>query len=140
MISNLANHLWQSTMFLIAAGLLTLVFHRNGARVRYWLWFSASIKFLLPFSMLMSFGSYLQQTLTARKIPTQIAPPSITFAMDQITSPFHVGVISSPATLWLPFDRTTLALLGVWLFGFGTIVVLRFRSWKRIRDVVRSST
>jgi beta-lactamase regulating signal transducer with metallopeptidase domain len=60
--------------------------------------------------------------------------------MDQITRPFHVGVISTPVTLWLPFDRTALVLLGVWLCGFLTIVVLRLRAWKRIRDVVRSST
>ena len=46
------DHLWQSTIFAAAAGLLTLAFRRNGAHVRYWLWFGASVKFLIPFPIL----------------------------------------------------------------------------------------
>ena len=42
------DHLWQSTIFAVAAGLLTVVFRRNGAHVRYWLWISASLKFSIP--------------------------------------------------------------------------------------------
>jgi len=45
----IGNHLWQSTLFAIAAGLLTLVCEKNHARARYWLWFAASVKFLIPF-------------------------------------------------------------------------------------------
>lgn len=51
------NHLWQSTWFALAAALLTLAFRKNRAQVRYWLWLAASIKFLIPFSILMSLGS-----------------------------------------------------------------------------------
>ena len=36
------NHLWQSTLFAILAGLLTLTLKRNSARTRYWVWFAAS--------------------------------------------------------------------------------------------------
>ena len=59
MIAELTNHLWQSTVFALVAGLLTLGFRRNRAHVRYWLWLSASFKFLLPFSLLMSLGHRL---------------------------------------------------------------------------------
>jgi hypothetical protein len=45
----LANHLWQSTMFAAVAGLLTLALRKNRAQMRYWLWLSASVKFLIPF-------------------------------------------------------------------------------------------
>ncbi len=45
MIAELTNHLWQSTLFAVAAGLLTVAFRKNRAQVRYWLWFSASFKF-----------------------------------------------------------------------------------------------
>ena len=48
MIARLTNHLWQSTLFAVAAALLTLVFRKNRAQVRYWLWFSASLKLLFP--------------------------------------------------------------------------------------------
>ena len=40
-------------------GLLALVFRKSRARVRYWLWLSASFKFFVPFPLLMSLGSHL---------------------------------------------------------------------------------
>ena len=36
--------------------LLTLLFRNNSASIRYWLWFAASLKFLLPFSLLAALG------------------------------------------------------------------------------------
>ena len=42
MTAALINHLWQSTLFALGAGLLTLALRRNGARFRYGLWFAAS--------------------------------------------------------------------------------------------------
>ncbi len=53
MVSLLTTHLWQSTFFAVAAGLLTLAFRGNRAQVRYWLWLSASLKFFIPFAVLM---------------------------------------------------------------------------------------
>ena len=51
------NHLWQSTLFAGVAGLLTLALRRNWAQTRYWLWLAASVKFLVPFALLMTIGS-----------------------------------------------------------------------------------
>ena len=56
----LLNHLWQSTLFAAAAGLLTLALRNNRAPVRYWLWFTASVKFLIPFTLLLSLGSHIE--------------------------------------------------------------------------------
>ena len=56
-LSPLANHLWQSTLFTAVAGILTIALRKNRARVRYWLWLTASVKFLVPFSLLVSMGS-----------------------------------------------------------------------------------
>ena len=50
------DHLWQSTLFAVAGGLLVLAFRRAPAGVRYGLWFSASIKFLVPFAALAVLG------------------------------------------------------------------------------------
>lgn len=49
----LGDHLWQSTLFAMAAGLLTWVLRNNQARARYWLWLVASLKFLIPFSLFL---------------------------------------------------------------------------------------
>jgi hypothetical protein len=51
----IANHLWQSTLFAGTAGLLTLALRRNPARVRHWVWVAASLKFLVPFSLLVAY-------------------------------------------------------------------------------------
>jgi bla regulator protein blaR1 len=51
------QHLWQSTLFAGAAGVLTLALRKNQARARYWLWLAASAKFLIPFSWLVALGS-----------------------------------------------------------------------------------
>jgi uncharacterized protein (TIGR03435 family) len=53
MISASIHHVWQSTLFAATAALVLLAFRRNRAQVRYWLWFSASAKFLVPFSFLI---------------------------------------------------------------------------------------
>ena len=53
-IEVIGNHLWQSTLFAAAAGLLTLALRNNRAQVRYWLWLAASVKFLIPFGALVT--------------------------------------------------------------------------------------
>jgi bla regulator protein BlaR1 len=129
-----SNDLWQSTWFAIAVGLLTMVFRKNRAQVRYWLGLSASIKFLLPFSMLMSLGSHLNWAPTARKI----SAPAAWFAMTQISGPFPVS--SQPA---LPMrgstDWISILVAEVWACGFAGVALIRLRGWLRIRAAVRSS-
>jgi hypothetical protein len=54
----LANHLWQSTVFAVAAWLVALLLRRNQAQVRYGLWLAASLKFLIPLSLLIELGGF----------------------------------------------------------------------------------
>src|ERR1700722_19605693 len=56
--SPLASHLWQSTEFAVEIVLLTLLLRNSRARTRYWLWLTASTKFLIPFSLLTSVGEH----------------------------------------------------------------------------------
>ena len=55
----IANHVWQSTLCVVLAWLLTLVSRKNRAAARYGIWLAASMKFLIPFSLLISAGSHL---------------------------------------------------------------------------------
>jgi len=57
MIREITNHLWQSTVFAAAVAVLALAFRRNRAMVRYCLWFSATLKFLLPFGLWIALGA-----------------------------------------------------------------------------------
>ncbi|MGC1872104.1 MAG: hypothetical protein WA700_14205, partial [Acidobacteriaceae bacterium] len=58
--AELIGHLWQSTVVTVIAWLLVLALHRNQARTRYWLWMIASVKFLLPFALLIDAGQWLR--------------------------------------------------------------------------------
>jgi BlaR1 peptidase M56 len=55
----LLDHLWQSTLFACAAALLTLAFRKNAAGIRFKILLAASLKFLLPFPLLVLLGAHL---------------------------------------------------------------------------------
>ena len=59
MIAALINHLWQSTLFCGGAWLITLALRANSAALRHWIWLLASLKFLVPFSLLFYVGSFI---------------------------------------------------------------------------------
>jgi beta-lactamase regulating signal transducer with metallopeptidase domain len=134
MISEVTNHLWQSTVFAIMAGLLTLAFRRNRAQVRYWLWFSASLKFLIPLSLLLTLGGYLGRSRAAKGI----AVPAMTFTVVQAAEPFAQTPPLPPSTR-SNNDWVLIAIVSVWACGLAGIAVIRLRGWLRIRAAVRSS-
>jgi beta-lactamase regulating signal transducer with metallopeptidase domain len=59
MLDPVLDHLWQSTLVVLAAGMLSFALRRQGAQLRYWVWFGASLKFLVPFAALMALGTQL---------------------------------------------------------------------------------
>jgi uncharacterized protein (TIGR03435 family) len=134
MITALTNHLWQSTIFAIVAGLLTLAFRQNRAKVRYWLWFSASLKFFVPFSLLISLGSHLQPTPAAPK-----AAPALSVALEQVTEPFPETASFAPSDPARTRDWIPVAIFSVWACGVASLALIRLRSWLRIRAAVRAS-
>jgi uncharacterized protein (TIGR03435 family) len=134
MINTVTNHLWQSTVFAIAVALLTLAFRKNRAQVRYWLWFSASLKFLIPFSLLLTLGGYMGRSTAAKSV----AVPAVALRIVQMAEPFpqSPALVPSEATRhdWLP-----IALVSIWACGLGCVALIRLRGWIRIRAAVRSS-
>jgi hypothetical protein len=53
------NHLWQSTLFAALAAGLVRFFRSNDAAVRYNIWLVASLKFLVPFSIVAVLGQWM---------------------------------------------------------------------------------
>lgn len=58
----LGNHLWQSTAFALTVRAVTFSLRSNRAAVRSALWLAASVKFLIPFSLLIGLGSLVPKT------------------------------------------------------------------------------
>jgi len=138
MIGEITNHLWQSTVFAIAVAFLALAFRKNRAEVRYWLWLSASLKFLTPFSLLIGLGIRLWDALPAEKIAAQIPMLAVSQTMVEITQPFSetFGYVSAARHTinWIP-----IAILCLWAFGFLCVALMRIRSWFRVRAAVGDS-
>ena len=82
MITEILNHLWQSTVFVAVMWLLAFALRNNRARRRHDLWMLASIKFLIPFSVLASAGGQLKW----RIVPA--AGQQLSFVIDEIARPF----------------------------------------------------
>jgi beta-lactamase regulating signal transducer with metallopeptidase domain/cytochrome c-type biogenesis protein CcmH/NrfG len=136
MIGEMTNHLWQSTLFAVAIALLTIAFRENRAQVRYWLWFSASVKFFVPFTLLIALGS----RLNAIPFVSQIVSPSISIAIDQFAQPFTALQTADTFGPAARTDWTSLILFGVWAAGFVMLAWTRLRSWRRIRSLVQRSS
>jgi bla regulator protein BlaR1 len=135
MLPTLFNHLWQSTLFAALAGLLTLALRKNHARVRHAVWSAASIKFLIPISLLMSLGGAIPWRAAPQLVATS---PNAVVVMDVVSQPFTWSVIQQPVerSVW----SADAILLAIWLCGVIGIGVSWYVRWQRIRAVVRAGS
>ena len=115
-MNEIANHLWQSTAFALAIALATLALRRNSPRVRYWLWFAASMKFLIPFSLLVSTGS---------RMPLSHGVPQFHAVTVQQMS-FAFSPVVSPVRQPFPW-------IWVWAAGVLFFAARWFRNWRFVK-------
>jgi len=136
------NHLWQSTLFAVVAGLLTLMLRKNQARARYWLWMAASLKFLVPFSLLVGMGGRLGWLRASDGIETGAA-----LVADEFSQPFtqpallvkaqaHAAVTSSFTNI-LHLLPTFLFVL--WLCGLVAVLFTWIVRWRRMSCAMRAA-
>jgi bla regulator protein BlaR1 len=138
-IQALANHLWQSTVFALTMGLVAVAFRRYQARVRYALWFAASLKFFVPLSLLIGLG-----TQFAHFSPTKRAPsPFLSTVVRQISVPFDDVMVLAPSSS-APKPSAVVgpltSVLGIWICGALTIACSRWRAWRRLNALVDVAT
>ncbi len=126
MIAGLVTHIWQSTLFAGAIGLLTLVLRKNRAAVRHGLWLAASVKFLIPFSLLIGLGSQLDWWKDTTVVEPRVA------AVLQIHDPIAIAAAPADSSRPLP-SRIPAILFGVWVCGFAVNCVAWWRRWRQVR-------
>lgn len=133
----LANHLWQSTLFAVLVGCLTLLLRDNSARVRYLLWLAASAKFLLPFAWLTAVGAQIPWFPFVDAAPA----PFISMA-DHMTAEITPFTGESVTVLTPVHHATRFLLIAVEaLWALGTLVVAArwCTRWLIVRRALRES-
>jgi len=131
----MANHLWQSTLFVVLAAILVLALRKNPGRVRYWVWLTASVKFLLPFSLLIALGSHLAKPRVST--PAQAVVYS---AVEDFSQPFagpELPLISQAPAPVSRFHLLPPIIVAVWLAGIVVILLVWAAGWIRVSRMVR---
>jgi uncharacterized protein (TIGR03435 family) len=136
----MANHLWQSTLFAVLAGALALALRKNQARVRYSVWLAASVKFLIPFSLLTSLGGHLTRPRGSVSLQSglysvveQFSQPFTRTAARVVVPVAHVA----SASYLVPLLQGALAV--VWMCGFLVTFSLWWSRWRRISAAMRAA-
>jgi beta-lactamase regulating signal transducer with metallopeptidase domain len=124
-IAALLDHLWQSTLFAGGIALLAPLFRGNRAAIRYGLWFTASVKFLLPFSLLENLGAAL---------PVPVLPVPALIAIRPAAAPFAHMV--PPAAHHLSYG---LLLICVWALGLALVLTVWLTRWLRLRSAMQGA-
>jgi bla regulator protein BlaR1 len=137
MVSLIVNHLWQSTLFAVGVALLAHIMRRNSAKLRYALWLTASLKFLIPFALLTMLGAHISW----RSVGT--TPPSLVVLIDTIAEPLAAPGptmregVSSPA---LVSKGTVLnVLVVIWACGALAVFAFWLKRWRQIRRALHAS-
>jgi bla regulator protein blaR1 len=134
----IANHVWQSTLCALLAAMLTLAFRKNQAQIRHTLWLAASLKFLVPFSLLINLGSRLASPRFA------VSGRNALFsAMEGLGEPFTFVVVAPVHHATSTAHLLTMLpglIVVVWLCGFVTFVILWSVRWHRVAAIVHRST
>jgi bla regulator protein blaR1 len=125
----MANHLWQSTLFALLAAVSTLAFRKNHARVRHHIWLAASLKFLVPFSLLVNLGSHL-----ARLHGSTNSEAAFYFVLQTMSQPFHQDQDAQSLLRWLPAMGAIL-----WLGGFVTVIGLWWSRWRIVAAAIHDA-
>jgi bla regulator protein blaR1 len=133
MIAATLDHIWQSSLFAGCMGLLTLTLRDNSASIRYWLWFAASVKFLVPLSVLIAASGH-----PILPLPETVSGPLVVDAVLQLSQPFSAA---SPARAMTPETvlNVNTILPTIWAAGFAAVMTMWLVRWSRINAAIRSA-
>lgn len=139
MIPALFDHLWQSTLFAALVAALTLLLRRNGANVRYGLWLAASIKFLIPFSVLFALGRAL-----APQLATFHSSLTLVAFVEKVSFPLSAASASAAAapalTRWAALTAALPEMAAIlWAAGSVAVVILGLSRWIRVQRLARDA-
>jgi uncharacterized protein (TIGR03435 family) len=147
-VAPLMEHLWQSTLVCAALWILSLMLRENAARIRFQLWTLASLKFLLPFSLLIAAGGCLSKRSTEAPSIEPIFSIVIEGPAEQTVARLYPEAIStdrtvaSVTTATRANKKSVVPLILALLWGTGAVAIFSvwLRRWSHLRAVVRRGT
>jgi len=129
--SPMADHLWQSTVVALLAGLLTLGYRRNDAGIRFGLWLAAAVKFLIPVSLLIGLGGLIVPRAAV------ISRPTIVYeVVERVSQPFTHSATPMGKSL---LAQIPMLLAAIWLIGTFAVLSLWWWRWRRVSAMAREA-
>jgi len=125
MLNELVNHVWQSTLVAAAIAGIAALLRDDTAHSRYWLWWAASVKFLVPFSLLTALGAAIREA----------GAPRIELA----DWPSTLGILAEPMPDATGWGALRTALLAIWAVGFAAVVGNWIVRAMKVRSLLRAS-
>ena len=143
MIQAVLDHLWQSTLFALIVSLFAFILRRNSARLRYGLWFSASVKFLIPFALLAGLGRSLPPLFASGpSAPVLLPLVPMVRPLAEAARPAFVAA-TQPASVYSATATSqphwTLILFALWSIGFLAVIARWALRWVQLRNILRGS-
>jgi bla regulator protein blaR1 len=119
-----ASHIWQSTICAATAGALAWMLRNNSASARYWVWFAAAMKFLIPFAAL---------SIVANRVPLPQSPPGTRGALEAASLVFRSSTLPAMSGIASAF------VIGIWVSGALLVLVRAAWHWSRLAVHTRQS-
>lgn len=133
-----ADHLWQSTLFAVFAWLATLALKNHRANVRFCVWFSASLKFLIPFPLIAALGRSLRWD-TAPTLPVTSQWPDVVWTLAMPTPHALSGAGNMRAVVSSAVHLESL-LWPIWACGAALLLARWIFQWAQLRAAVRDAS
>lgn len=135
------GHLWQSTLFAAAMGLMTLAFRRNAAGVRHALWLAASVKFLVPFAALAAIGSQFGFGAPLRIVRQEVIVTTTSTA-GLLLPAFDVHPASPMRASLVAGSGATLPAIAwtMWIVGSVVVLGMWWVRWRRVSAIARAAS
>jgi bla regulator protein BlaR1 len=130
---SVARHIWQSSLCVGMAWLITLLLRNNRASVRYKVWLAASAKFLIPFSTFVTAGTFL-----GRFRAVAISHPHVPVVVEVVGNLFPAPTAQNPTVV--PGSTEThmmAAIFFIWASGALIYIFLWIGRWRDIQRAQR---
>jgi beta-lactamase regulating signal transducer with metallopeptidase domain len=107
----------------VAVWILCLLLRRDGAHVRYWLWWSATVKFLVPFALFSAAGAW-------------VAGPSASITVPEVWTA-RAGFVAEP--FQTAPNSVEFTLLALWAIGSCVVLLHWLRRSLQLRRRLRAA-